>query len=345
MPASLRSLVESLCSPACAGRATGTPGGAEARRIVTSALREAGCDPIEQPLPLIRGANVLATIPGDIDRYVLVAAHYDHLGVIGADVYHGADDNAAAVAMLVEVARNLAARRPTGRGVVIAAFDAEEPPYFSTGQMGSQSFVRAPTVPLDRIDLMVCLELLGHALGPPELPEEVRRSVFLLGAERSEGTSESVDAIANAEPGLFVRRADGEVIPPLSDYVGFWEAERPWVLLTNGRSRHYHTPEDLPATLDYAKVDATARWLERFVRASCARDAAPFVFHNEHDDASTLRSIIAITTALAPVSDLAAMGLVQAQQLLAVCDAKGRVANEQRGQIEMLVGAIEQGLA
>ena len=79
-------------------------------------------------MPGCRGANVLATIPGDEDRWVIVAAHYDHLGTSRGRMYPGADDNAAAVAILVEVAARLAARGPRGRGVLIAAFDAGSRP-------------------------------------------------------------------------------------------------------------------------------------------------------------------------------------------------------------------------
>ena len=62
---------------------------------------------IERPVLeaiLLSVANVLATIPGDVDRWIVVGAHHDHLGKAGASVYHGADDNAAAVAILVDVA-------------------------------------------------------------------------------------------------------------------------------------------------------------------------------------------------------------------------------------------------
>jgi hypothetical protein len=213
----MRELVEALCSEECAGRGVGTAGGVAARRIVRDALRDAGLDPDEQPIPKNGGANVLATIPGEIDRWVLVAAHYDHLGVIDGRVFPGADDNAAAIAILVELARAFVAKPSEGKGLIVAAFDAEEPPYFMTKAMGSEHFARHPTVPLDRIDLMVCMDLVGHALGPEGLPGDVRDTVFALGAERSTGTPAMVDELARAEPGVLVRRADAEVIPPLSD--------------------------------------------------------------------------------------------------------------------------------
>ena len=298
----MRALVEALCSDECAGRAPGTPGGRRARGHVVEALRAAGLDPFEQPIPRHGGANVLATLPGQTDRWVLVAAHYDHLGASGREIFRGADDNAAAVAILVEVAARLAASRPDGRGVVIAAFDAEEPPWFLGEHMGSEHFARYPTVPLDRIDQVVCMDLVGHTLGPAPLPGEVRDTLFALGAERSAGTGALVDGLARAEPGVIVRRADAEIIPPLSDYNAFWDRCIPFLFLTAGRSRVYHTPEDRPELLAWDKMAATARWLERFVRRSCERDDA-VGFDERRDDAGTLRSLIELTTALAPYSE------------------------------------------
>ncbi len=216
----MKELVEKLCSDACAGRAAGSPGGARARSIVFEALASAGLEPIEQHVPAFGGANVLASLRGDTDRWIIVAAHYDHLGRHGRQTFHGADDNAAAVAILVEVASALVHRRQAGRTVLFAAFDGEEPPHFLSEAMGSEHFVRHPTVELDHVDLMICMDLVGHAVGPEGMPDAVRQSLFALGAERSEGTAALVDAIV--EPGVFVRRVDAEVIPPLSDYWPFW---------------------------------------------------------------------------------------------------------------------------
>src|SRR6185503_6749522 len=126
-------------------------------------------------------------------------------------IFRGADDNAAAIAILVEVATSLAKQKPAGRGVIIAAFDAEEPPWFMSDGMGSEHFARHPIVPLDRIDLAVVMDVAG-------------------------------DALAAAVPGVILRRADAEVIPPLSDHDAFWRRQIPFLLLTCGRSRVYHTP-------------------------------------------------------------------------------------------------------
>jgi Zn-dependent M28 family amino/carboxypeptidase len=331
----MRKLIDQLCSAECAGRAPGTPGGQAARRFVRDALREAGLDPYEQPVAGCGGANVLAKIAGEVDRYVLVGAHFDHLGTDGRDVYWGADDNAAAVSVLVEVARAVAAERD-GRGVIIAAFDGEEAPYFATDAMGSYEFVRRNR---DPIDFMVCMDLVGHRFGPEGTPDEVGASLFALGSERSTGTHELVRSLKRAEDGVIVRPADAEIIPPLSDYEAFWGQRIPFLFLSAGRSRVYHTPEDTPDKLDHAKIAATARWLTRFVRAS--RTRAPSSFVDASLDRGTLDEVGEVLAALAALAPEAAMAQAHVQQLRAACDRDGSLPAARRHELGQLVTMLE----
>jgi hypothetical protein len=342
----MKAMVEALCSDECEGRKPGTKGGLAARKLIVDRLRRDGLDPVEQPVPMCKGANVIARLPGDIDRWVLVGAHYDHLGREGGKIFRGADDNAAAIAILLEVSARLSATRPVGRGVLLCAFDGEEPPYFLSGAMGSQFFVKHAPVPLESIDMMVCMDLVGHAFGGEGLPDGVRSSMFALGAERSEGTALHVDAIAAAEPGVIMRRADAEVIPPLSDYDPFWRRRVPFLFLSSGRSRYYHTPGDTPDRLDYGKMAATARWLERFVRETCARPEGKIPFlPDARDDAATLRSVIALTEHLSPFSEQAQQGQELAFSLLSACDGQGSLPHGRRAEAQMLVGLLESNLA
>jgi Zn-dependent M28 family amino/carboxypeptidase len=335
----MRDLVGRLCSPACAGRRPGTKEGDAARAVVVDALRGAGLDPHEERVPACGGANVIATIPGDTDRFVLVGAHFDHLGRDGSRVYWGADDNAAAVAVLAAVARDLA-REHHGRGVIIAAFDGEEPPFFGTGAMGSRAYAESTR---DAIDFMVCMDLVGHRFGPEGVPDEVGASLFALGAERSSGTQALVSSLKHAEPGLVVRPADAEIIPPLSDYEPFWRRRVPFLFLTAGRSRVYHTPEDTPDKLDYAKIEATARWLTRFVRESRTREPARFDDAGRADRA-TLGEVVEILESLATVSPEAELALSHVKGLRAACDAAGCLPVSRRAELAAIVAMLEARL-
>jgi Zn-dependent M28 family amino/carboxypeptidase len=278
---------------------------------------------------------VLATIRGEVDRYVLVGAHYDHLGTLGREVFCGADDNAAAVAVLVEVARALA-HEHEGRGVIIAAFDAEEPPHFL---MGSREFVTTNRIP---IDFMICMDLVGHRFGPAFVPDEVGASLFALGSERSAGTYDLVSALKRSEPGVIVRPADAGIIPPLSDYEAFWAQRIPFLFLSAGRSRVYHTPDDTPDKLDYDKIAATARWLTRFVRASRVRDRPSF--RDASLDRGTLDELAEVIGALSSLSPEASAALQRVQQLRRACDRDGALPRARRTELGLLIAALEARL-
>src|SRR5581483_9439509 len=108
--------------------------------------------------------NVLAYLPGQSDEYVILGAHYDHLGLgnesslapsqIG-QVHPGADDNASGTAGVLELARIFAARRDhLKRGILFMNFAGEE-----IGLLGSEHWVEHPTMPLDKAVAMLKMDM------------------------------------------------------------------------------------------------------------------------------------------------------------------------------------------
>jgi hypothetical protein len=115
-------------------------------------------------------ANVVGYLPGKSDEYIIIGAHYDHLGLgdqhslapsqLG-QVHHGADDNASGTAGLLEVARLFATeKKPLARGVLFIAFAGEE-----LGLLGSSYWVNQPTLPLERAAAMVNMDMVGRVNG------------------------------------------------------------------------------------------------------------------------------------------------------------------------------------
>ena len=174
------------------GRLVGTPGHDRARDFLCQRLSVLGLEPYADNggfiLPYQHNGqnfeNIVGVIPG-ADRHarpVLLGAHYD--SVIAAPC---ADDNAAAVAITLAVAEHLR-QAPPARDVLVAFFDAEEPPHFLMPSMGSIRFV------LDQMDargvgLAFIQDLTGHAVDLP-LPEAVsvalsrlKDLLFMTGAE------------------------------------------------------------------------------------------------------------------------------------------------------------------
>ncbi|MFT7579349.1 MAG: hypothetical protein ACI9MR_001013 [Myxococcota bacterium] len=286
----LRCWVEYLSAPALGGRNNGSAGSAKARAAIVEAftnawLQKAGDRDFEQDIP--QGTNVIAMIAGQSalrSEVVVLGAHYDHIGVIDGEVHPGADDNATGVAVLVEVARALAAS-PPDRSVLLIAFDSEEPPEFLTAAMGSRWWVDHPTLPLSRVKAMVALDMLGGDMWPGfESP------LVLLGLETFDtppvaDMASLAASIKPASPGaapvglaaLHLRAV--EDLPSgrqaFSDYGAFRDRRIPVALLTTGRSPHYHRPSDTVAHIQFDKVEAAVAVTEALIRRLASADFSP----------------------------------------------------------------------
>jgi Zn-dependent M28 family amino/carboxypeptidase len=89
-------------------------------------------------------------------KFLVVTAHYDHLGRMGSDTYFpGANDNASGVAEMLALAAYFA-KNPLHKNILFVAFTGEE-----AGLLGSKYFVRNPPIPLDSIDFLLNLDLSG----------------------------------------------------------------------------------------------------------------------------------------------------------------------------------------
>lgn len=152
------------------GRAVGTPGNLKARTYLLRRFRETGVEPLgsslERPFrftgrgaaPERQGVNLIGVIRGQSapDRYIVVTAHYDHVGVRNGEVFNGADDNASGTAALLAIAEHLR-RQPPEHSVIIAALDAEE-----SGLRGARALIDDPPVPREAILANVNMDMLGR---------------------------------------------------------------------------------------------------------------------------------------------------------------------------------------
>lgn len=170
--------VRTLAAPGMEGRATGTPGNAKARAFVLEQFRAAGLEPLgttfEMPFTFDRpqpadgrttAARMQAINVGGICRgrgakdngAMVLTAHYDHLGVRDKAIYHGADDNASGVAVLLALARQCR-QTPWMHDAIFVAFDAEE-----MGLQGARAFIAALPIPRDRtIALNINLDMVAR---------------------------------------------------------------------------------------------------------------------------------------------------------------------------------------
>jgi len=201
------------------------------------------------------GACVRGTDPVLRDEWIVINAHYDHLGVWQGQVYPGADDNASGVAMLLEVARAVAAA-PLKRSVAFVAFDFEESLLW-----GSRWFIGHTPVPIEQIKLCLTADMIGRSLGGMGLP-----TVFVLGAEYSETLRRTLAEVPVPQ-GLEVAQLGADMIGTRSDYGPFRDQEIPFLFFSTGEHPDYHRPSDTPEKIDYPKATRIVTLILKLVQS------------------------------------------------------------------------------
>jgi aminopeptidase YwaD len=190
--------------------------------------------------------NVAAYLPGATDEYVVVGAHYDHLGVGGqfslapsqlGTVHPGADDNASGTAGVLELARWAAHEPKQKRGVLFLAFAGEE-----LGLLGSEWYVNHPTYPLEKAVAMINMDMIGR----------VREGKIFLSGTGTGSTFpkllEDVKPPAPLQIDLAEKAGYGS-----SDHTSFTTKNVPVLFFFSGLHADYHKPSD---TFD--KIDSAA---------------------------------------------------------------------------------------
>lgn len=304
----LRIHVEYLASHDLQGRKPGTPGNRAAADYIAARFRESGLEALPsvggygQQISPALGDNLIGVRPGasldSASPWLLIGAHYDHLG----GQYLGADDNASAVAILLETARMLP--RLPHHHLLFVAFNAEEPPFIRTPNMGSQYFVdHLPTEigSPSHLQTAIIMDLMGGVHWEP-----LRDVVFAAGAEKCPGLYQRVKAThrtphLSSLTVLTLGLHLVEEIPLIgqvsfSDYDSFRNASVPFLFLSSGRTPRYHQTSDLPNTLHYERMAATVRWLANLAERM-DQDTAPYDFQVNRiefgDEVATLRPLVA----------------------------------------------------
>ena len=197
--------------------------------------------------------NVIGVLPGRgalARQWVVIGAHYDHLGWrrISADsvvIFNGADDNASGTALLMEMARYLTHYFTRGEGasvdrrsIMFHAYGSEE-----LGLVGSFHFCGAPTVPMDSVAAMVNFDMVGR---------HQQNGLTLIGTQSASFWTELLP-LANTD-GLPLNYNDKYMGG--SDQLCFYQAGRPVIFFFTGLHAEYHTPfDDVPLIDGEGMVD------------------------------------------------------------------------------------------
>lgn len=297
MSESMMRTVEFLSSDVCEGRESGSRGSFESISYIASLFESIGLEPLfgnryvqgfgYTVADTARyGRNIGGIIHGKAHEkyrqpYIIICAHYDHLGKINGKMYPGADDNASGIAAMRYVAERYTIRQEygdtTGRSIIFLAFDAKE-----YSMAGSRAFIeklvsergitdRATGKKIRKEDIFMTLNLdqIGTVLEPFD---ENREYMIILGSEKMDDQTVKMMKITNKYlvPSLSVSYSYygsshfSEIFLELSDQVNFNRVGIPGLLLTSGINSHTYKTSDTPAIIDSASLLSRSKFIYLF---------------------------------------------------------------------------------
>lgn len=292
--------IEFLADDSLEGRAAGSRGGRAAAVYLAREFERRGLAGGATPRSYFQEfgggrRNVLGIVPGSDptlrEQYVLVCAHYDHVGFGDREtsngpvgfIHNGADDNASGVAAVLEIA-DAVSRMPTKprRSILFALWDDEE-----RGLYGSKHWISEPTVPKAKISAALNLDMVGR----------LRRDRLEVYGTRTAAGLRRLVSEQNEESGLLLdwsweMKAD-------SDHHTLFEAGIPVLMFHTGLHDDYHRPSDDAPRIDLAGTQRVSRLALRTV-VELAEEESPRRFRGA-SRAEAASSEGAMFAALAPL--------------------------------------------
>lgn len=218
-----------------------------------------------------KGYNVVGYLPAarkDAD-YIIVGAHFDHIGSLGEAFYPGADDNASGVAALLELAQTFAMRYAErgdlGHNIVFVAFDGN-----NYNLQGSRHFVSRMGIPAGKVSCMLNIDQIGSVLAPPGKSDEY---LLVLGAEKLEGWKKMQMDFANdffamglqIDYTYYGSREFYDIFYKLSDQKSFTDAGIPALLFTSGITGNTNKESDVVENLSMPVLRKRIELIYRFL--------------------------------------------------------------------------------
>lgn len=213
--------------------------------------------------------NVAAAIPGTDpilkNEFLVIGAHYDHLGLGGPGsgsrvpdtlaVHDGADDNASGVSAVISLAERAARSSSNRRSLIFVAFGAEE-----MGLVGSTYFTANPPVDLKNVIAMMNFDMVGRL-------DKTNPALSIGGTKTSLETEEIIELL---NPG-FELALSGEGTGP-SDHAAFYMQDIPVFFISTGAHSDYHTPEDDASKINYSGILEVRDYAWSMVEEIAGRD-------------------------------------------------------------------------
>lgn len=235
-----------LSSDAYEGRKAGTKGSKKARSYIIKQFQKFEVKPLGESFEQYfnfsyanedyKGTNILGTVKGtsNPDKYIVISAHYDHLGIKNDIVHNGADDNASGVGALIAFAEYFK-KLPPRHSVILAAFDAEE-----LGLEGSKYYVNNPKVTMEKLVFNINMDMISRSNEKELFMVKPQDGELLNNALREEKQSSKKIKLTFGHDGT-----DGlENWTYASDHASFYRKQIPFLYLGVADHKDYHKHTD-----------------------------------------------------------------------------------------------------
>lgn len=278
-----KDIIASVTSSLTEGREAGKVGNLIAGRIIADKFKAMGLVPYRwhytQGFRLndtLVGRNIVGYVPAvkPSDEYIVVSAHYDHLGRIRGRIYPGADDNASGVAALISIAQMFRQMRSDGAGpkknILFVAFDGKE-----LDMSGSLHFVRNMGLPREKIVCNVNMDILGSNLVPPgkdaqyliALGEETLPARYRGHLARICGFNR--DLRMDLSLSFYGSRDFTRMMYSLGDHDSFARTGIPAVFFTSGFHQHTYKQTDTMEIIDFELLRKRTAVIFEFINCLC----------------------------------------------------------------------------
>ncbi|MCL1968041.1 MAG: M28 family peptidase [Bacteroidetes bacterium] len=261
---SMEEVVRYLASPELEGRKTGTKGDSLALTYLVNQFEKMDIKPFLDQYEAIPyyayskkwelwSKNVIAFVEGTDSvlkgQYILVCAHFDHLGIKKEALYPGANDNASGTATVLYLA-DYFAKNPTKKSIIFACFSGEE-----LGLLGSKCFVKFLPKLLPNIQCVVNFDMVGRY---------DQGGIRILGKNLSKLLNETVKKTSEKEQ---IKTKQSHVAFMRSDQHSFYQQKIPFLCFNTGNDlKNYHTPKDDADKIDFKGMVIVAKFAAQIVQ-------------------------------------------------------------------------------
>ena len=237
------------------------------------------------------GHNVLGFIDNKAMNTVVIGAHYDHLGFGDEEsslyrgepaIHNGADDNASGIAALIELVRIIKKSNDNSNNYLFIAFSGEE-----KGLLGSNYFMKNPTVPLKNINYMINMDMVGRL--KPDEPVLIINGVGTSPAWKITMDYIKVDS-------LRIKTTESGIGP--SDHTSFYIKDIPALHFFSGTHGDYHKPSDDEYLINYVGETRIIEYIAQLVHR--LNDKGKLEFNKTKDDTNESTPRFKVTLGVIP---------------------------------------------